>query len=83
MTFNLSNHKNKKIIMFEKIKYASLTVIMVLGFAFSSSGQASVGGSGGDIYDNRLCSVKPGENKSTECQIVNPHGLCTIYSTCP
>ncbi|QYH37351.1 hypothetical protein GYM62_00425 [Algoriphagus sp. NBT04N3] len=80
MTFNLSFTK-QKIIMFKKVKLF-IPVILIAGLlGFSATGQ-TMGGDGGKKYDNRLCSVKPGENAGTECQIENPEGLCTEYSKC-
>lgn len=68
--------------MFKKLKYF-IPVLLFVGFlGFSATGQ-TMGGDGGKIYDNRLCSVKPGENGGTECRIENPQGLCSTYSTCP
>lgn len=67
--------------MFKKIKFFVPLLLFVGIFGFSANGQV-IGGGEGKIYDNRLCSVKPGENAGTECKIENPHGLCTNYSTC-
>lgn len=33
-------------------------------------------------YQDRLCSVRPDENRGTECTIIDPTGLCCDYRKC-
>jgi len=66
-----------------KIKVMIVSFLFTLFGILGSVNAQVMGNPGGKIYDNRLCSVKPGENKGTECRIENPEGLCLEYSTCP
>ena len=69
--------------MIKKIYFVAFFLTASFGLSIGVNGQGSIGGDGSKIYDNRLCSVKPGEIAGTECRIENPQGLCNTYSTCP
>ncbi len=62
--------------------FSSIMFVLLLMFFSSPTFSQTIGGPpGGKMYDQRLCSVRPG-SQGTECTVEHPEGLCTTLRRC-